>query len=276
MTDTHDNLHGDWDAMHHDQPSMATDATRDTEVQAAWDRSVAAHEALAARPGVTFQADEEIVIVLHPGFDTLDAIGPHYFLSSMLGATIHLATTGEPGAPVVSAGGLPLTPTIALADVADAPTVLLVPGGDTSVLTNDPHAMTDIRRLGYAAQVVASVCTGAIALAAAGLLHGRRATSHWSVRHLLAGYGATPIDERVVVDGNVMTAAGVTAGMDLALRLVGRLRGDEYAQFLELGAEYAPEPPFGTGTPGKAGTELTALAQDFFATVEHGLRAPAT
>ena len=125
----------------------------------------------------------------------------------MLGATIHLATTGEPGAPVVSAGGLPLTPTIALADVADAPTVLLVPGGDTSVLTNDPHAMTDIRCLGYAAQVVASVCTGAIALAAAGGLDGGE-LPQTAVCHLLAGDGATPIDERVVVDGNVMTAAG--------------------------------------------------------------------
>ncbi|GAA3661100.1 DJ-1/PfpI family protein [Microbacterium marinilacus] len=275
MTETHDGNSAGvaWDAIHHDQPPLAADNVRDPQAQAAWDRSVAAHHALAARPGVTFQSDETIVIVLHPRFDTLDAIGPHYFLSSMLGATIHLATTGDLDHPVTSAGGLPLTPTIRLTDVPDAPTVLLVPGGDTSVLLTDPQAMSDIQRLGEKAAIVTSVCTGAIALGAAGLLRGRRATSHWSVRHLLTGYGATPVDERVVIDGNVMTAAGVTAGMDLAIRLVARLRGDDYARFLELGAEYAPQPPFGTGTPEKAGKELTALARDFYATIEQDLEA---
>lgn len=239
----------------------------------AWDRSVAAHEAFAALPGVTFSADEDIVIVLYPGFDTLDAIGPHYFLASMIGATVHLATTGALKEPVVSAGNLPLTPTTTLQDAPPDPAVLLVPGGDTAVLLADQAAMAAIRRLAERAGTIASVCTGAIALGAAGLLQGRRATSHWSVRHLLPGYGATPVDERVVTDGNVMTAAGVTAGMDLALSLVARLRGEGYARFLELSAEYAPRPPFGTGTPDRAGPELTALARDFLATVEHDLRA---
>lgn len=151
--------------------------------------------------------------------------------------------------------------------------MLIVPGGDTGVLLADPAAMSAIRRLGEAAETVASVCTGAIALGAAGLLDGRRATSHWSVRHLLAGYGAIAVDERVVADGNVLTAAGVTAGMDLALRRVARLRGDDYARFLELGAEYAPQPPFGAGTPETAGADLTALARDFYAPLEHALRA---
>lgn len=240
----------------------------------AWDRSVAAHDALAALPGVTFSSDEDVVIVLHPGFDTLDAVGPHYFLASMIGATVHLATTGSLHQPVMSAGGLPLTATTTLDDAPPAPAVLLVPGGDTGVLLADHAAMAAIRRLGEGAGTVTSVCTGSIALGAAGLLQGRQATSHWSVRHLLTGYGATPVDERVVTDGHVMTAAGVTAGMDLALALVARLRGDNYARFLELGAEYAPLPPFGTGTPERAGHELTALARDFFAPVEHGLRAP--
>ncbi|MFY1632273.1 DJ-1/PfpI family protein [Solwaraspora sp. WMMB335] len=245
----------------------------DPAAQAAWDRSATAHNALAARPGVTLSGDENLVVVLHPGFDILDVIGPYYFLSSMIGATIHLATTGAAAEPVTSANGLPLIPTTTLAEVPKTPTVLLVPGGDTKVLLTDPAAMTMIRRLGTTAATVASVCTGAIALAAAGLLTRRRATSHWSVRHLLAGYGAIPVDERVVADGNILTAAGVTAGMDLALTLVGRLRGNDYARFLELGAEYAPQPPFGAGTPDTAGTELTALAHDFFATIEHDLRA---
>jgi len=245
----------------------------DPAARAAWDRSVAAHDALAALPGVTFSAHEDIVIVLHPGFDTLDAVGPHYFLASMIGATVHLATTGAADEPVVSAGGLLLIPTTTLQLAPKAPSVLLVPGGDTGVLLADEDAMAAIRRLGEAADTVASVCTGAIALGAAGLLKGRRATSHWSVRHLLAGYGATPVDERVVTDGRVLTAAGVTAGMDLALCLVARLRGDNYARFLELGAEYAPQPPFGTGTPDGAGPELTTLAREFYAPIEHALRA---
>nr|WP_269330308.1 DJ-1/PfpI family protein [Kineosporia babensis] len=246
---------------------------KDAAAQEAFDRSVAAHEALAARPGVTFTADEDVVIVLHPGFDTLDAIGPHYFLASMVGATIHLATTRAANEPVLSAGGLPITPTTTLQDAPASPTVLLVPGGDTAVLLKDHAAMESIRNLGHSAGTVASVCTGAIALGAAGLLKGRRATSHWSVRHLLAGYGAIPVDERVVIDGNVATAAGVTAGMDLALTLAAQLRGDDYARFLELGAEYAPQPPYGAGTPENAGPEMVALARDFYAPIEHALRA---
>jgi putative intracellular protease/amidase len=242
----------------------------------AWDRSVAAHHAFAALPGVTFESDEDIVIVLHPGFDTLDVIGPQYFLASMIGATVHLATTGDIGEPVVSASGLPLTPTTTLNDAPTAPAVLLVPGGDTAVLLSDEAAISTIRRIGQTADMVTSVCTGAMALGAAGLLRGRRATSHWSVRHLLSGYGATRIDERVVEDGNLLTAAGVTAGMDLGIRLVARLRGDDYARFLELGAEYDPQPPFGAGTPDGAGPELTALARDFLAPIEQALRAGPT
>jgi transcriptional regulator GlxA family with amidase domain len=151
---------------------------------------------------------------------------------------------------------------------------ILVPGGDTGVLVADKAAIANIRRLGQAADLVTSVFSGSIALAAAGLLDGHRATSHWSVWHLLPGYGAIEVNERVVEDGNVFTAAGVTAGMDLAIRLVARFRGDDYARFLELGAEYDPEPPFRVGTPEKAGPELPALSRDFLAPLEEQLRAP--
>lgn len=130
----------------------------------------------------------------------------------MIGATVHLATTGALGEPVVSAGGLALTPTTTLDLAPRSPSVLLVPGGHTGVLLADGAAINAIRRFGEAADFVTSVCTGAIALGAAGLMQGRRATSHWSMRHLLAGYGATPVDERVVVDGNLLTAAGEPAG----------------------------------------------------------------
>jgi len=240
---------------------------------AAWDRSVKAHETLGSLPGVTFNASEDIVIVLHPGFDTLDVVGPHYFLSSMIGATVHLATTGTMEEPVMSAGGLPLLPTTTLENAPENPAVLLVPGGDTPVLLSDEVAMTAIRRIATHADIVASVCTGAVALGAAGLLKDRQATTHWSMHHLLEGYGAIAVNQRVVLDGNLMTAAGVTAGMDLALQIVAKLRGIEYARFLELGAEYAPQPPFMTGTPEEAGAQLTTLARDFYAPLEHALRA---
>ena len=237
-------------------------------------RSIAAHHALAALPGVTFEAHEEIVIVLHPGVELLDTTGPYHFLGAMIGATVHLATTGKAAVPVVTSGGMAIVPTTTLQEAPAAPTALLIPGGDTGALLADDAAMATIRRLGQSADLVTSVCSGSIALAAAGLLQGRRATSHWALRHLLPGYGAIEVDERVVEDGNVITAAGVTAGMDLAIRLVARWRGENYARFLELGAEYAPQPPFGVGTPQQAGPELTALSREFLAPMEEQLRAP--
>lgn len=259
------------DAMSAWKPRTDSPAARE-----ALDRSIAAHHAFAELPGVIFEAHEDIVIVVHPGFELLDVVGPFHFLAGMIGATVHLATTGPAEEPVKSSSGVPIMPTITLDDAPAAPTVILVPGGDTGILVRDERAMAHLRRLGAEADLVTSVCSGSIALAAAGLLDGRRATSHWSMRHLLPGYGAIEVDERVVEDGNVLTAAGVTAGMDLALRLVARFRGDNYARFLELGAEYDPQPPFGVGSPEKAGEELTALSRDFLATLEEELRAPAS
>ncbi|MGB4134923.1 MAG: DJ-1/PfpI family protein [Microbacterium sp.] len=257
-----------------DSMSQWSAGTDDPVMRHAIERSIAAHHALADSPGVTFEAHEDIVIVLHPGFELLDMVGPYHFLAAMIGANVHLATTREDGHPVHSSSGMPIIPTTTLDDAPAAPTVLLIPGGDTGVLVSDEHALSTISRLGQNAELVTSVCSGSLALAAAGLLHGRRATSHWAVRHLLHGYGAIEVDERVVEDGNILTAAGVTAGMDLAIRLVARFRGDTYARFLELGAEYAPEPPFGTGTPDTAGPDLTALSREFLAPLEEQLRAP--
>ena len=210
--------------------------------QNAIDRSVAAHHALAAIPGLRFATDNTILIVLHPGFELLDVVGPFHFLAGS-GATVQFVTTGPAGEPVPSSSGVSLTPALTLDDAKAAPEVILVPGGDTGILLRDANAMANLQRLGENAVYVTSVCSGSIALAAAGLLSGRRATSHWSVRHLLAGYGAVEVNERVVEDGNRLTAAGVTAGMDLAIRLVSYLCGEEMARFSELGAEYAPRTP---------------------------------
>lgn len=255
-----------------DSASTLFSASEDPVKQAAIDRSIAAHHTLAALPDVRFATDNTIVTVLHPGFELLDVVGPFHFLAGT-GATVHLATTGDTLAPVPSGSGASLIPTLTLAEVPTPVTVLLVPGGDTGVLLRDTQALADLRRLSDDAEYVTSVCSGSIALAAAGLLDGRRATSHWSVRHLLPGYGATEVNERVVEDGNRLTAAGVTAGMDLAIRLVSYLCGDTLARFAVLGAEYAPEPPFTTGMPEQAGTALTELSRDFLAPLEGELRA---
>lgn len=174
-----------------------------------------------------------------------------------------------------SGSGVTLMPTSTISDTFTAPEVLLVPGGDTGILLRDTQAMAELKRLGNEATYVTSVCTGSIALAAAGLLLGRRATSHWSVRHLLTGYGAIEVNERIVEDGNRLTAAGVTAGMDLGIRLVSYLCGEELARFAVLIAEYAPEPPYDTGTPENAGAALTELSRNFLAPLEEELRAPA-
>lgn len=236
------------------------------------DRSIAAHHALAALPGVRFATDQTIVIVLHPGFELLDVVGPFHFLTAT-GATVHLSTTGDTLDPVPSGSGVTLTPSLRLSEIPASVAVLLVPGGDTGILLRDANAIAELRRLGAGAEYVTSVCSGSIALAAAGLLEGRRATSHWSVRHLLAGYGAVEVDERVVEDGNRLTAAGVTAGMDLGIRIVAYLCGGDMARFAVLGAEYAPEPPFSTGTPKTAGMALTDLSRDFLAPLVEELRA---
>lgn len=275
MTTDHDQHHETDAAVgrHVAGSMMSLIDTTDPVMRAAMDRSIAAHHALAAMPGVTFEANEDVVVVLHPGFELLDVVGPFHFLAAMIGATVHLATTGNADEAVASSSGVQIMPTTTLDLAPAAPTMILIPGGETGVLLADEHAMAAIRRLGQAATWVTSVCSGSLALAAAGLLEGRRATSHWSVRHLLPGYGAIEVDERVVEDGNVLTAAGVTAGMDLAIRLVARFRGETYAKFLELGAEYDPEPPFAAGTPTKAGVELTELSRDFLAPLEEQLRA---
>ncbi|MBD8534598.1 DJ-1/PfpI family protein [Plantibacter sp. CFBP 13570] len=241
--------------------------------QQAVDRSIAAHHTLAARPGVSFATDKTILIVLHPGFELLDVVGPFHFLAGT-GATVQFVTTATTLEPVPSGSGPTLAPALTLDQVTDAPAVILVPGGDTGILLRDTRAMANLERIGRNAEYVTSVCSGSIALAAAGLLDGRRATSHWSVRHLLGGYGAIEVDERVVEDGNRLTAAGVTAGMDLGIRLVSYLSGEELAKFAVLGAEHTPEPPFDTGTPERAGAELTDLSREFLAPLVVELTAP--
>lgn len=213
-------------------------------------RSAKAHQDLASIPGLKMQGNEKVAMLLYPGFTALDLVGPHYFFACMLGATVHLVTTGTPHAAVPSDLGLAIQPTTTLEAAPADLDVLFVPGGTMgTVAAMETRRITDwLADRGGRAGLVTSVCTGSMLLGKAGLLRGKRATSHWVTRPLLHEVGATAVDARVVVDGNVVTGAGVSSGLDFALAVVAGLRGERYAQALMLQAEYHPEPPFQGGT----------------------------
>lgn len=188
--------------------------------------------------------------LLFEGIDQTDLTGPFEVLSRLPNATHRLyAATREPVRDVM---GLRILPDATLAK-APRLDVLHVPGGHgQEALMDHDETLAWLRSQAAGATSVLSVCTGALLLGAAGLLHGRRATTHWSAHHLLPFYGAIAIDERVVRDGSYLFAAGVTAGIDAALRLAADLRGQAAAERIQLDIAYAPEPPFQSGTPGTA------------------------
>jgi len=189
----------------------------------------------------------EIGSLLFEGIDQCDLTGPFEVLSRLPNATYRIY--GKAIAPVRDVRGLRLTPDATLAD-APPLDVLHVPGGHgQEALMDDEEVLAWIRQQTAGACSIFSVCTGALICGAAGLLRGRRATTHWASFHLLPYFGAIPVNERVVVDGAWVFAAGVTAGIDGALRLAAELRGDEAAQAIQLNMAYAPEPPFNSGTP---------------------------
>ena len=189
----------------------------------------------------------QIGSLLFEGLDQIDLTGPFEVLSRMPNSTYRVfAKTTE---PVRDVRGLRITPDAALADAPQLD-LLHVPGGfGQEALMDDEEVLGWVRRQAAGARCVFSVCTGALICGAAGLLKGRRATTHWAAFHLLPFFGAIPVNERVVVDGNMIFAAGVTAGIDGALRVAAELRGDEAAQAIQLYMQYAPEPPFNSGTP---------------------------
>ncbi|MDX2274330.1 MAG: DJ-1/PfpI family protein [Hyphomonadaceae bacterium] len=204
---------------------------------------------------------EQIAMLLYPGFTALDLVGPHFFFGCLAGARVHLVSTQETLEPVVSDLMLAVQPTIRLSDVSDALDVVFVPGGSAGTLAAMQHQPTleFLRTRGRAARVKTSVCTGSFVLAAAGLLQGKRATSHWLARESLAAFGAIPIDERVVRDGDTITGAGVSAGLDMGVAVVEALRGRPYAQALMLQAEYAPQPPVVGGRPENTDPAITQM-----------------
>jgi putative intracellular protease/amidase len=201
-----------------------------------------------------------VTILLYENMTALDAIGPYEALSHVPGHEV-VFVAKQAGPVTVDTGFLQLTATKALSEV-ERTDVLIIPGGGGSrALMQDEEVLSWVRRIHGGTRYTTSVCTGSLVLAAAGLLEGLEATSHWAYRHLLADYGATPIGERVVFQGKIVTAAGVSAGIDMALTLLARLANEEVAKAVQLAIEYDPQPPFDAGSPEKAGEALVALVR---------------
>jgi cyclohexyl-isocyanide hydratase len=198
-------------------------------------------------------ATVHIVFPIFNRMTHLDFTGPHAIFSSVSEAHISVASVG--GADV-EAQGLVFTGLADLRDVGRCD-VLCIPGGaGVSAAIGNESFMQEIRRLGRTARYLTSVCTGSLILGAAGFLRGKRATTHWATRHLLAELGAIFEKARVVRDGNVITGGGVTAGIDFGLVTIAEIFGRDVAEAIELRLEYAPQPPFGVGMPEQAPDEL--------------------
>jgi cyclohexyl-isocyanide hydratase len=192
----------------------------------------------------------QVGMLIFPELDQLDFTGPFEVLARMPDSKLHLLWKSTE--PINDMMGLVLQPTTTLRD-APPLDVLVVPGGyGQQALMEDGEVIGYVREQGERAQYVVSVCTGALILGAAGLLRGYKATTHWTAVPLLGLLGATHVDQRVVVDRNRVTCGGVTSGIDGALTLVSLLRGEQAAQEIQLYMEYAPAPPFKSGSPSSA------------------------
>ncbi|MGF6380715.1 cyclohexyl-isocyanide hydratase [Paraburkholderia atlantica] len=201
----------------------------------------------------------QIGFLVFPKVQQLDLTGPHDVLASVPGARMHLVwKTRE---PVVSSNGLVLTPS-ATYESCPPLDVICVPGGSgVTALLQDEQTIDFVRRQAASARYVTSVCSGALLLGAAGLLRGRRATTHWAFHSLLEPLGAIPTHARVVRDGNLITGGGVTAGIDFGLTVAAELAGVEEAQAIQLELEYAPAPPFDAGDPAMAPQAVVELVR---------------
>lgn len=216
---------------------------------------------------VHWVGDEQIGMLIYPGMTVMDLIGPHCMFGSMMGAKIHLVAKSLE--PVTSDAGVTIIPTATFETCPRDLTVLFTPGGTDGTLAAaaDPETLAFMADRGARAKYITSVCSGSLILGAAGLLKGYKATSHWSVRDVLADFGAIPTEARVVRDRNRITGAGVTAGLDFGLSMVAELRDQTYAECCQLVSEYDPDPPFNAGSlhtaPEGVKTAMTQLLTDF-------------
>jgi cyclohexyl-isocyanide hydratase len=200
-----------------------------------------------------------IGLLAFPGMTQLDLTGPLQVFASLPGAEVHVLWKTLD--PIKAQGGLTLVPDTTLADCPDLD-VICVPGGAGVIdLMEDQEVLSFLRAQAEQARFVGSICTGSLVLGAAGLLLGRKATTHWAWTDLLVPLGAIPTKGRVVRDEKFFTGGGVTAGIDFALTMVAELAGQETAEAIQLGIEYAPAPPFNAGSPDTARPELVAAVR---------------
>ena len=200
-----------------------------------------------------------IGLLLFPDITQLDMTGPYEVFTKLPDAEVHLVwKTLE---PVAANGGMKISPTTTFAACPQLDLVCVPGGPGMNALLNDEETLSFLRRQASDARYVTSVCTGALVLGAAGLLKGRRAATHWMSRDMLRAFGATPVAERVVIDGNVVTGGGVTAGIDFALTIAAEAFGADLAKSIQLGIEYDPQPPFRAGSPEGAGPAIVEKAR---------------
>ncbi|MEO1042196.1 MAG: DJ-1/PfpI family protein [Pseudomonadota bacterium] len=210
-----------------------------------------------------------IVFVLFPDVTQLDMTGPAQILCRMPDSAVHYAASSM--APVPTDCGFSINPTVTFDDLAHAD-LLCVPGGMGVVgAMADGHLMSSVQRLAKTATYTTSVCTGALILGVAGLLQGKKATTHWAYHHLLSLVGAAPVHERVVRDGTTFTGGGVTAGIDFGLTVLAEVAGESFARTVATAVEYDPGPPFGRGIltdqPSEVGDALSGIYQERVALV---------
>jgi transcriptional regulator GlxA family with amidase domain len=218
----------------------------------------------------------QIAIGLYPGFTALDAIGPYAVFTNVPG--VDVVVCADRKGPLADESDLLHFDLMHTFDEVPEPDILLVPGGlITRRIAAEGGPIVDwIRAAHETTTYTTSVCTGALLLGAAGVLDGLPATTHWVAYDHLRSYGAEPTEQRVVIEGKVATAAGVSAGIDLALTLVDRLHGAAVAQAVQLGIEYDPQPPHDTGAPSKAPAEIRDLVSSVIADAEERLAATPT
>ena len=201
-----------------------------------------------------------IGILLFPGVQQLDLTGPYEVFASLPDTKVHLIWKDR--ARITSATGLVLGPTMTFDECPKLDVICVPGGGGVNALLEDAEMLAFIRAQAKQARYVTSVCTGSLVLGAAGLLKGRKATTHWFAHDFLEKFGAIPVHARVVRDGNLITAGGVTAGIDFGLAVVAELVGKAEAEAIQLGLEYAPAPPFAAGTPEEAPSAVVAAVKE--------------
>jgi len=204
----------------------------------------------------------QALMLAYPNFTLLDLACPHSILSMVAG--IQVSIVAKTKDPIRTDTGVTIIPHQALKETTEEPLLIFVPGGTRGTLAamEDKETLEFLKSRGARATYVTSVCTGSLVLGAAGLLIGYQATTHWAAMDLLKPLGAIPTVKRVVEDRNRITGAGVTAGLDFGLRLVSKLKDDKYAQSIQLGFEYDPEPPFKCGSPATADPALVKQARN--------------